>query len=225
MSLCFPMILQVGVGLVMIPLPTPFGAVVASSGLAVLGTEFKEAKEMNDRLIEGVKSTVSVARDRIVKGIESMDGDEDNDISEWNDSTTNMRSSSDSQVIKVPLPVPDKAGDTDDGDEEGADTPTWLHMNPIEQKRQDRIAREKYRMENQTVYERNMEYWTKKTGSFLSRNLLPLLKGGNVEEQEDATKKRKKNDFKVREEEGYLLIGSGGDDGIDYAEVEEASVS
>ena len=42
---------MVGVGLVMIPLPTPMGCVVASSGLAVLGSEFEGAKEMNDRII------------------------------------------------------------------------------------------------------------------------------------------------------------------------------
>merc|ERR1712238_362973 len=68
----------VGVGLVMIPLPTPFGAVVASSGLAVLGTEFDEAKELNDRLIEGAKGHLSTARDALVKGIESMDQEDFN---------------------------------------------------------------------------------------------------------------------------------------------------
>jgi hypothetical protein len=195
--------------------------------LAVLGTEFKEAKEMNDRLIEGVKSTVSVARDRIVKSIESMDGDEcveDTVTSEGNTATTNLTTS---QVIKVqlPIPAPDKAGDIDERDEEGADTPKWLHMNPIEQKRQERIAREKYRLENQTVYERTKEYWAKKTGSFLSRNLLPLLKGESVEEAEDIAKKREKKNLQVREEEGYLLIGSGGDDEIDTETKEEAAAS
>lgn len=63
------------VGLVMIPLPTPFGAVIASSGLAVLGTEFDEAKELNDRLIEGAKDHLNNAREALVNGIESMDQD------------------------------------------------------------------------------------------------------------------------------------------------------
>ncbi|KAL3916028.1 MAG: hypothetical protein SGARI_008056, partial [Bacillariaceae sp.] len=67
---------MVGVGLVMIPLPTPFGAVIASSGLAVLGTEFKEAKDMNDKLIGGAKRTVQSAREKIVKSIESMEAEE-----------------------------------------------------------------------------------------------------------------------------------------------------
>ena len=35
---------MVGVGLVMIPLPTPMGCVVASSGMAILGSEFEGAK-------------------------------------------------------------------------------------------------------------------------------------------------------------------------------------
>jgi len=73
-----------GLGLVMIPLPTPFGAVVASSGLAVLGTEFKEAKVLNDRLVGSAKGHFNKARDSVVKGIEKMNEDEsdsDSDIS------------------------------------------------------------------------------------------------------------------------------------------------
>merc|ERR1711865_665034 len=66
------------VGLVMIPLPTPFGAVVASAGLGVLGTEFQEAKELNEKLIDGAKGHLNTARDAIVNGIERMnDGDDD----------------------------------------------------------------------------------------------------------------------------------------------------
>lgn len=63
----------VGVGLVMIPLPTPFGAVVASSGLAVLGTEFEGAKEMNERLVDGTKETLHTAREKIQETMESIE--------------------------------------------------------------------------------------------------------------------------------------------------------
>merc|ERR1712238_256433 len=63
----------VGVGLVMIPLPTPFGAVVASSGLAVLGTEFDKPKELNDQLISKAKSGLSTARQHLVTKIENME--------------------------------------------------------------------------------------------------------------------------------------------------------
>mmetsp|Transcript_19201 Transcript_19201/g.31887 ORF Transcript_19201/g.31887 Transcript_19201/m.31887 type:complete len:244 (+) Transcript_19201:124-855(+) len=40
---------MVGVGLIMIPLPTPFGAVVAGGGMAVLGTEFPAAQRVLDQ--------------------------------------------------------------------------------------------------------------------------------------------------------------------------------
>lgn len=209
----------------MIPLPTPFGAVVASSGLAVLGTEFKEAKEMNDKLIAGAKNTVTVARDRLVKGIESMDTDEfdADEEQERRNITTNKGKDGESRkvgesagVVKVPLPAPDWAGDDEDADEEGEDkdSPKWLHMNPIEQQRQKRLAKEKYRRENQTALEQTKQYWTKKTGSFLSRNLLPYLKG-NEEEKADEEKREEKQERRkaqMREEEGYVMIGTDCDD-------------
>ena len=68
------------VGLVMIPLPTPFGAVIASSGLAVLGTEFKGAKDLNDKLIEGAKHHVNTAREYMVRSIESMEDTSEHNI-------------------------------------------------------------------------------------------------------------------------------------------------
>ncbi|KAL3906181.1 MAG: hypothetical protein SGILL_009374, partial [Bacillariaceae sp.] len=202
---------MVGVGLVMIPLPTPFGAVVASSGLAVLGTEFKEAKDMNDKLINGAKKIGNSARDKIVKSIESMeaeDFDADKDSEEQQPLSINkaMSVDEDGNVVAVA-----KASSMDEGDdaattlpsdavikvantksfddeettaEENTDgAPKWLLMNPTEQKRQERLAREKYRRENQTSFEQTKEYFTKKTGKFLSKNLLPLLKKDEKEEE------------------------------------------
>ena len=57
------------VGLVMIPLPTPFGVVVAGSGLAVLGTEFPAAKQVletsRDKLVEVIETHVVTDDDQV----------------------------------------------------------------------------------------------------------------------------------------------------------------
>ena len=232
----------------MIPLPTPFGAVIASSGLAVLGTEFKEAKDMNDKLIDGAKKTVNSAREKIVKSIESMeveDFDADTD-SEEQPPTNNKTMSVDENgnvvavtketntdadatettpsdpLIKVAL---SKSFDNEDNAEESSDAaPKWLLMNPTEQKRQERLAREKYRRENQTSFEQTKEYFTKKTGKFLSKNLLPLLKKDEKEEEgaaeskdnatsnstkdapADAASKDNEPDSDHGSEDGYVLV-------------------
>jgi hypothetical protein len=55
-----------GVGLVMIPLPTPCGIVVAASGMGVLATEFPEAQKVLDKSREHALK----ARDRLVETIE-----------------------------------------------------------------------------------------------------------------------------------------------------------
>jgi hypothetical protein len=49
---------MVGVGLIMIPLPTPFGCVVAGSGMAVLGTEFPAAQRALDRTCKKVADAI-----------------------------------------------------------------------------------------------------------------------------------------------------------------------
>jgi len=81
-----------GVGLIMIPLPTPFGAVVASSGLALLGTEFDGAREMNDKMINTVKTHWVATREKMIQGLEGIEGsrsaedeDEDEKIQEASD--------------------------------------------------------------------------------------------------------------------------------------------
>jgi len=200
---------MVGVGLVMIPLPTPFGAVVASSGLAVLGTEFGEAKELNDRLIGGAKGHFNNARDSIVKGIEDMNKDFDADTSGDLDINNTLVSDGDFSekeaekaavvpVIKINAAATfESDSDIVDGDEsennennESGDTPTeappvWLHMNPIERTRQEKLAKEKYRRENQTPLEQAKEAMTKRTGKFLSKNVLPFIKKKDPSALED----------------------------------------
>jgi len=191
---------MIGMGLVMIPLPTPFGAVVASSGLAVLGTEFDEAKQLNDRLIGGAKGHLNKARDAMVKGIEKMNEDEfDDDDSVSSDTKTVNRDDNSSEkevresgtVIKINTTTSIDNGndaDTDADDNKNEDgengeggsasesPPVWLHMNPVERKRQERIAKKKYRRDRQTTLEQAKEALTKRTGKFLSQNLLPFIK-------------------------------------------------
>ena len=65
---------MVGVGLIMIPLPTPFGVVVASSGMAVLSAEFEGAKVLNQKITETTKKHWDAARENIIKNIEEMEG-------------------------------------------------------------------------------------------------------------------------------------------------------
>ena len=63
----------VGLGLVLVPLPIPLGVPVTCGGLAVLGTEFEEAREMNEKLIQDTKDKLANARDHAIKTIESME--------------------------------------------------------------------------------------------------------------------------------------------------------
>jgi hypothetical protein len=138
----------VGVGLVMIPLPIPLGAVVASSGLAVLGTEFDSAREMNQTLMRKTQENVDTARDHMIRSIESIDstGDADSDEEDATESS------------------------------EEDENPEWLHMNPMERKRQEKRLKEKVWKENRTKWDETSEYITRSTGNFLTRNLLPFLK-------------------------------------------------
>jgi len=187
---------MVGVGLVMIPLPTPFGAIVASSGLAVLGTEFDDAKKLNDRLINGAKGHLNTARDAMVKGIENMNQDENADTSGSSNTKTlngddnsveNKELREAGPVIKVNASTTFGSDNDIDGNEteesENSESdstsespPVWLHMNAIERNRQEKLAKAKYRQDSQTSYEQAKEAFTKRTGKFLSRNILPFIK-------------------------------------------------
>jgi len=190
---------MVGMGLVMIPLPTPFGAVVASSGLAVLGTEFDEAKDLNDRLIDGAKGHLNKARDAMVKGIENMNQDANDEdhfdsshtkILNENDSSVENETNETGQVIKVNAAAAlrresnahsniDEDSEHSEHSETGSTSespPVWLHMNPIERERQVKLAKQKYRRDRQTSYEQAKEAFTKRTGKFLSKNILPFIK-------------------------------------------------
>ena len=158
---------MVGLGLVMIPLPTPFGAVVASSGLAVLGTEFNEAKELNDKLIGGAKSHLNKARDNIVKGIEKMNKDDEDDDKDGSSSSSANNGAANSNDKLAETEAVDAgnvievnaadalsnegslgAASSEDGNnsENGTESPpVWLHMNPIERERQEKLAKQKYK--------------------------------------------------------------------------------
>lgn len=189
---------MVGLGLVMIPLPTPFGAVVASSGLAVLGTEFKEAKDLNDSLIDGAKGHLNKARDSIVKGIEKMNEEDIDDVEipdisnnstiQSKDSSVETEEAEGGAVFKMNAAKTLKRGDSNadssvgdvsENSESGSASdppPVWLHMNPIERQRQERLAKQKYRRDRQTSYEQAKEAMTKRTGKFLSMTILPFIK-------------------------------------------------
>ena len=134
------------VGLIMIPLPTPMGCVVASSGMAILGSEFEGAKEMNERMIKSGKEGLQKVRDKAIEKIESMNSNDDHTDAD------------------------------DDSVDDGEEAPEWLkNMNEAERKRQRKLMKQKYREENKETHEQIQEFLAKKTGSFLSRNILPAL--------------------------------------------------
>jgi hypothetical protein len=180
---------MVGVGLIMIPLPTPFGAVIASSGMMVLGTEFEGAKEMHERIIIGAKETAKNAREHIVRTIESMEHDElDSDPSKDDqDSRTSLNPTDSSSPINT-----SESADSQEKDSNGVDDdlpPTMLHMNLVERERQERIAKEKCRREKQTPFEQTKQYFTKSAVAFLSKSILPLLKTNDDSESEHEDEK------------------------------------
>lgn len=65
---------MVGVGLVMIPLPTPFGAVVAGSGMAVLGTEFPAAQRVLDKTCSKVADAIERSISHEEEAQEELEG-------------------------------------------------------------------------------------------------------------------------------------------------------
>jgi hypothetical protein len=74
---------MVGLGLVMIPLPTPFGCVVAGAGMGVLATEFPAAQQMIDQTRDAVV-------DVIEKNCNDVDDDDDEeDVGGENDDNHN----------------------------------------------------------------------------------------------------------------------------------------
>lgn len=152
---------MVGVGLVMIPLPTPFGAVVASSGMAVLGTEFEGAREMNEKILTETKTHWKKAREKIVQGIEEMNKEDD--------TPTEIETTDSSDQVDKQLKA-----------EETTESPPHRLMSPMELKRQQELERTK----NRPTF---MNDWRKNTGAYLSKHLVPLLRSpvnGNVTSSE-----------------------------------------
>lgn len=145
---------MVGVGLIMIPLPTPFGVVVASSGMAVLGTEFEGAKEMNDKVMATTKKHWDAARENIIKNIEEMED-------AGRPTTIDSHSHSHEQgEDKEPL----------------AESGASLLMNDAERLRQNEIAKQRKEAEPNIF-----DQWKRSTGAYLSRHLVPILKRSGSE--------------------------------------------
>ena len=153
----------VGVGLIMIPLPTPFGAVVASSGMAVLATEFEGAKELNDKMISQAKTHWKTAREKIVQGIEEMNKDD--------------------------MPTEIKATDPElDGEqrsevnEETDEQPPKL-MNDLDAKRQAQLVERAQRTKRPEF----VDEWRKNAGAYLTKHLVPLLTTPLDENENDSS--------------------------------------
>jgi hypothetical protein len=139
----------VTVGLIMIPLPTPCGALVAASGMAVLGNEFESARAANDNFLNKTKGHLSTARDKLAARIESLDGD---------DSSEQSISVQDAYCQDV-----------------FTQSPSGLYMNPKERERQEELLKERRRKKRQTTLQQTKLYFMKQTSSFLSQKVLPLL--------------------------------------------------
>jgi hypothetical protein len=162
---------MVGLGLIMIPLPIPLGVVVASSGMAVLGAEFESARKMNDKILDTTKTHMNSARDRAIRSIQSMEDDkEDKDTENGDSSVSSPRSQQDDEEPEPPI-----------------SPSSSLYMNPKERERQEqllaakKLAKEKARRRNQTTSTATYaQCLQRRTGSFLSRRVLPLLKQNNL---------------------------------------------
>ena len=63
---------MVAVGLVMIPLPTPCGAIVAASGMSMLGSEFEQADELNQKMKSKAKKGLVRASKNLKAKIETV---------------------------------------------------------------------------------------------------------------------------------------------------------
>eukprot|EP00538_Stauroneis_constricta_P002293 CAMPEP_0119549386 /NCGR_PEP_ID=MMETSP1352-20130426/3088_1 /TAXON_ID=265584 /ORGANISM="Stauroneis constricta, Strain CCMP1120" /LENGTH=511 /DNA_ID=CAMNT_0007594919 /DNA_START=129 /DNA_END=1664 /DNA_ORIENTATION=+ len=120
---------MVVVGAIMIPLPTPFGAVIAASGMGVLGTEFESARKVNGRVISKAKEHLEYARTKLADRIEETAQSMEEQLKKDDD-------------VGVP------AMDDDDSDDEGDDgaqksigtleTPTKSHDDTQDQ--QEKVA-------------------------------------------------------------------------------------
>lgn len=147
---------MVGVGLIMIPLPTPFGAVVASSGMAVLGTEFEGAREMNEKIIGTTMFHLESAREHVIKSIESMhEEEEEEEVQEEN-----------------LTPGPSNASEKEEGGDQRA-TPGTTESSTEQQQVAASSMQTKVLRPQTTKY---FDHLKRHTKSYLTRNLIPLLK-------------------------------------------------
>ena len=157
----------VAVGLVMIPLPTPCGVLVASSGMAVLGNEFDGARVMNEKITNAAKKHWGEAREKMIQGIEEMEGKRPTTIggTEEDDSKlkTERQRAESVQVLSstnnTPLPI----------------------MNPEEQAQQEELA--KLRSSKAKKQPDFFDHLKRATGAYLSRHILPHLKRSKEESE------------------------------------------
>lgn len=99
-----------GIGLVMIPLPTPFGCVVAASGMAVLGSEFPAAQKVLDD-----------TRDAVVRTLERNCNDDDDD----NNCTMQQESENEDDFVVVEKPGTATTTATEQKENTDTDTKEW----------------------------------------------------------------------------------------------------
>lgn len=192
---------MVAVGLVMIPLPTPCGAIVAASGMSMLGSEFEQADELNQKMKSKAKKGLVRASKNLKAKIESMSSkslDDDDDDNEEEEDNNTEQDHNNNNIILQPSISQDSQDDNDNDDDQ--QQPAWLHMNKAEQKRQEKIAKEKYRKETQSSSAQFKEQFYSKTSKYLSRTLVPLLdktKQFEEEEEEETTTNDKEDNDKL----------------------------
>ena len=78
--------------------------------------------------------------------------------------------------------------------------PVWLHMNPVERQRQERLAKQKYRRDKQTSYEQPRDAMKKRTGKFLSKTIWPFIKKAEPTEEAKPQEVSENNEEQTKDE-------------------------
>jgi hypothetical protein len=153
---------MVGLGLLMTPLPTPLGELLAASGLAVLATEYPEAKELKDRIENSAKQHFDTARDKIIERIvetrESFEQEE--------------KQKEESSILLVEVVTLDEANPSDNHG----------FMNPMDCNQS---------LPKQQSLESAKRYFKRRTVSFLTETVLPLLQPKEAYEDDDGNASHK----------------------------------
>jgi len=148
---------MVGLGLVMIPLPVPLGVVVASSGMAMLASEFDSAREMNDKIMATTKRHWEPLRDKVIQNIEEMGGEgRPTNIEQKNEEKPGARKE---EVVVG-----------GEGTSDGIIIPI---LTSEEQRREEELAKQRAKAMRPPNF---MDQMRLGTGRFLARHFVPLLK-------------------------------------------------